>query len=63
MKNETCLFALICAISLIGGFATSLKLLDGVIPTNASQPPADVATKSGASDADLGVEHYYHFKH
>ena len=63
MENEKWLFALICATSLLGGFATSVKILDEVIPANASQRPAVTATKSGTSEADLGVEHYYYVKH
>jgi len=63
MENEKLLLALICAASLIGGFATSLKILDGVIPEKASPRRAIAATKSVPSEADLGIEHYYHFKH
>jgi hypothetical protein len=65
MENEKWLLALICAASLIGGFATSLKILDGVAPGNASPAPAVTAAKSKSvpTEADLGIEHYYHVKH
>lgn len=63
MENEKWLLALICAASLIGGFATSLKILDGVSPEKASQPAPITATKSLPTEADLGIEHYYYVKH
>jgi len=65
MENEKWLLVLICAASLIGGFATALKILDGVDFGKAPQPAARITamhSKSGWSEADLGIEHY-HFKH
>ena len=61
MEDQKWLLIIICGASLIGGFATSLRILDGAGLEKASQRPALAAadSKGGWSDADLGIEHYY----